>query len=252
MVLYYSASGNTEYIAKLIAKALDDECLDLQPRIKNKDYTKVYSEKPFVICAPVYVCEMPRFVSDYIKRLPFRGSRKVCYVFTSGGYAGMAGLLAETMTRRKNMISMGYAELTMPSNHIVSNAYPETSPEECRRRIAEATVGAGKIASAIKHGRRLKARHVMLWERLVIPPSNSFWVKFMMPSKDFYATEKCIGCGKCSRDCPVNNITRSDKRPVWNAPCAHCMACISNCPLEAIEYADITQHKEKYHIRKYI
>ena len=58
MVLYYSATGNTEYIAKEIARRLDDECVDLLDRIKNQDFTEFHSEKPFIICAPVYVCEM--------------------------------------------------------------------------------------------------------------------------------------------------------------------------------------------------
>ena len=67
MVLYYSATGNTEYISKEIARRLDDECVDLLDRIKNQDFTEFHSEKPFIICAPVYVCEMPRFMSKYLK-----------------------------------------------------------------------------------------------------------------------------------------------------------------------------------------
>lgn len=60
MILYYSATGNTEYIAKELARRLDDECIDLLDRIKKYDYSTLHSDKPFIICAPVYVCEMPR------------------------------------------------------------------------------------------------------------------------------------------------------------------------------------------------
>ena len=66
-------------------------------------------------------------------------------------------------------------------------------------------------------------------------------------------TQKCIACGKCVKVCPLNNIRLTEeKRPKWQSPCAHCMACICNCPTEAIEYGDVTQKKEKYHIRKYL
>ena len=58
MVLYFSATGNTEFIAKEIAKRTDDECVNLLTRIKEQDYTPIHSDKPFVICAPVYVCEI--------------------------------------------------------------------------------------------------------------------------------------------------------------------------------------------------
>lgn len=252
MILYYSASGNTGYIARLLAKKLDDECIDLLERIRTNDLTKVCSKKPFIICTPVYVCEMPVFVREYIKRLPMRGSRKVYFVFTSGGYAGMSGSLAKALMRRKKMIYMGHAELTMPSNHIVSNAYPPTQPDECRRRISESTKKAADIAEIVKHGKKLKARHVFLLEKLLILPFNPFWLKFKQPSKDFHTTDKCVGCGKCSRVCPINNIRMKNGRPVWKNPCAHCMACILNCPFEAIEYGNITQTKEKYNIKKYI
>ena len=74
---HYSATGNTEYISKEIARRLDDECVDLLDRIKNQDFTEFHSEKPFIICAPVYVCEMPRFMSAYLKKQTFTGSKDV-------------------------------------------------------------------------------------------------------------------------------------------------------------------------------
>ena len=67
MILYYSATGNTEYIAQELAKQLNDECINLLPRIKQQDYSTLHSDKPVVICAPVYVCEMPRFLDAYLK-----------------------------------------------------------------------------------------------------------------------------------------------------------------------------------------
>ncbi len=252
MVLYYSASGNTEYIARSLAKELNDDCTDLLERIKRQDRSRVFSKKPFVICLPVYVCEMPRFAADYLKRLPLRGNRRVYFVFTSGGYAGISGYLAKKITSRKKLLYMGHAEFKMPTNHIVSNAYPPTEHDECIRRISEAEKQVKQVAKDIRHGRRLRSRYVFLFEKLIALPFNAYWVRYKQPSKDFYTTDKCIGCGKCSRICPINNIHMENKRPVWEGPCAHCMGCILNCPFEAIEYGNITQNKEKYNIRKYI
>ena len=76
MVLYFSATGNTAFIAKELAARLNDECLNLLDRVKTQDYTPLHSEKPFVICAPVYVCEMPRFLSSYLKKQVFTGSNE--------------------------------------------------------------------------------------------------------------------------------------------------------------------------------
>ena len=52
MVLYFSATGNTEFIAKELAERLDDECVNLLERVKTNNHEPLSSEKPFVICAP--------------------------------------------------------------------------------------------------------------------------------------------------------------------------------------------------------
>ena len=60
MILYFSATGNTRFIAQELARRLDDEALDLTARIREGDHAPIQSQKPFVICSPVYVCEPPR------------------------------------------------------------------------------------------------------------------------------------------------------------------------------------------------
>ena len=91
MVLYYSATGNTKFIATELARCLGDECLDLLGRIKSADTSPIHSDRPFVVCAPVYVCEIPRFLTAWLKKANFTGSRQVYFVLTSGGYCGIAG-----------------------------------------------------------------------------------------------------------------------------------------------------------------
>lgn len=48
MILYFSATGNTRFVAKELAKALDDEAMDLCGRIKEHNYETIRSDKPFV------------------------------------------------------------------------------------------------------------------------------------------------------------------------------------------------------------
>ena len=97
MILYFSATGNTEYIAKELARQLNDECINLLDRIKKDDHSVLHSDTPFIICAPVYVCEMPRFMSKYLKKQTFTGNKDVYFIFTSGGYCGISGQLAKSI-----------------------------------------------------------------------------------------------------------------------------------------------------------
>ena len=251
MVLYFSATGNTEFIAKELAQRLDDECVNLLDRIKNQNFEPLYSEKPFIICAPVYVCEMPRFMSKYLKKQSFCGSRDVYFIFTSGGYCGISGVLAKSMFKKKNMVYRGHAEFKMPRNYVANDAYPMLERQEVEERIRACYQQLEQVASDIRSGSKLTARHVYLFETIITVPFNPVWCKFKLTAKDFYTKDSCIGCGKCEKLCPLNNIKIVDKKPVWGNECSHCMACIGYCPVEAIEYGTITKDKEPYNFGKY-
>ena len=49
--------------------------------------------------------------------------------------------------------------------------------------------------------------------------------------------DKCKGCSKCARNCPVGAITGEIKSPftIDQDKCIKCGACVSNCPFKAIE-----------------
>ena len=251
MVLYFSATGNTEFIAKELARRTDDDCLNLIDRIKKGDLSPVYSEKPFVICAPIYVCEIPRFMAAFLKKLPFEGSRDVYFILTSGGYCGPAGNLLKKIFKKKKMTCHGHAEFKMPRNYVASDSYPMLEKEETEKRILDSYNQLENVAADIKAGNKLTARHVFLFETLITLPLNPFWCKYKLTAKAFYVKENCIGCGKCEKVCPLNNVQMVDKKPVWGKQCTHCMACISNCPVRAIEYGKITPKKEPYTFAKY-
>ena len=251
MILYFSATGNTEFIAKELAKRTDDECVNLLKRIKEQDYTPIHSEKPFVICAPVYVCEIPRFMMKYLKKLSFTGSKDVYFILTSGGYCGPSGLLLKNIFKAKKMRPHGHAEFKMPRNYVASDSYPMLAKEQVEERILDSCKQLDQVASDILAGNKLTARHVFLFETIITVPFNPIWCKYKLTAKDFRVEDACIGCGKCERLCPLNNIKIVDKKPVWGNQCTHCMACIANCPVDAIEYGEITKDKERYNFGKY-
>lgn len=252
MVVYFSATGNTEFIAKQIAKRLDDEALNLLTRIKSRDYSPIESSRPFIICAPVHVCEMPRFFADYIKKVPLTGNKKVYFIFTSGGYDGISGYLAKKMIRNKKMIYMGHHQFKMPRNYPISKRYRLLTDEENKERIIDSCKTLPGVVRVIKKGKKLRARRITFFERIITLPFNPVWVRFKHTTEPFHATDQCVGCGKCVRLCPLNRISLKDKKPEWKGNCAHCMACIANCPFNAIEYGEITKGKKMYKIGNYV
>ena len=120
MILYFSATGNTKFIAEELARRLDDTALDLRGKIRDHDYAPVRSEKPFVICSPVYVCEPPGFLTEYLRKTPLVGNQDAYFVFTSGGYSGISAFLARRLARKKQMLYRGSADFKMPRSYLAA------------------------------------------------------------------------------------------------------------------------------------
>ena len=153
--------------------------------------------------------------------------------------------------KAKKMVCHGHAEFKMPRNYVASDDYPMLEKDEVEKRILSSYKQLEQVAENILAGNKLTARHVFLFETMITVPFNPVWCKLKLTAKDFYAEDSCIGCGKCEKLCPLNNIKLVEKKPVWHDRCTHCMACIGNCPVNAIQYGTITQTKEPYNFGKY-
>ena len=253
MILFYSSTGNTRFVAQTLAERLDDETMDLLSRLRNNDYSEIHSSRPFIICSPIYVSELPSFLLDYLNKTAFSGSKDVYGVFTNGGYSGIAGGQLKRIIRRKSMNYKGYAEFKLPSNHITNKSHKLIDPEEIQKRIKTSLSKADEVSEAINNGVTFKNRHIFLLEYLVTLPVAPLLCYFNQKTEGFRVTEECASCGKCSKLCPMNVIEMQNGKPVWNEKrCAHCMSCIQNCPVEAIEYKDITEGRKRYNISRYL
>ena len=258
MILYFSATGNTKLMAETLAERLNDESADLLLRIKNNDYSEIHSDRPFIICSPVYVSELPCFVSDYLKKVSFSGCPDAYGIFTNGGYSGIAGGQLKKIIAQKNMRFNGYAEFKLPSNHMTNRSHKDLDETEIINRIKTSLGKVGKVAGIIQNGSRFRNRHIFLLEYIVTLPIAPVLCYYTQGTKGFRAKDNCISCGKCAKLCPMNVIElntttgKEKKMPVWVAErCAHCMSCIQNCPVEAIEYLDITEGRKRYNVYKY-
>ena len=95
MILFFTGTGNSEYVAKRIASLLGDDVLNLFSRIRNKDYSEIHSEKPFVVVCPTYAWQIPQILRDYLKNTALTGSKQIYFAMTCGDSIGDAGSYLE-------------------------------------------------------------------------------------------------------------------------------------------------------------
>ena len=67
MVLYFSGTGNSRYVAKRIGREIDDEVSDLFERIRSHDNSELRSESPWVVVVPTYAWRIPHIVQEWLE-----------------------------------------------------------------------------------------------------------------------------------------------------------------------------------------
>jgi len=244
MILYFSGTGNSEFVAKRIARETGAESLNLWERIRNHDRAALSADSPWILVVPTYAWRIPRIVENWLLETPLCGNRELYVIMTCGSEAGNAGFYAKRMCEKKGMIFRGCFSVVMPENYIAMFEAP--GREEALEILTKAEPEIRKAAAYIKHGRDFPRPKAGLVDRLKSGPVNVLFYPLFVHSGKFRALETCISCGRCVTDCPLGNIRLEDGAPVWGENCTHCMACICRCPAGAIEYGKRSAGKVRY------
>ncbi|MFR3911493.1 MAG: EFR1 family ferrodoxin [Clostridium paraputrificum] len=90
MILYFTGTGNSRHIARLISKEIDDEVISINELIKSGSNNEIKSDKPFVIIVPTYAWRIPMVVEKFIKNTKLSGNKKVYFILACGADTGDA------------------------------------------------------------------------------------------------------------------------------------------------------------------
>lgn len=251
MILYFSGTGNSRYIAEVLAKETEEQLISLNQLLRQQKPVTLQSKKPWVIVCPTYAWRPPRVVMGLLETATFTGSSAVYFIMTCGENTLNAVHYVRQLLEKKEMTLSGFAEIKVPDNYIVltKGAAPK---KEIQQSIGEATERARKLSTFILAEQPFPAftKAGGLTGKINSGPVNQFFYCHLIKGTGFYAEEHCIGCGKCAAACPLRNIELAGNRPTWGNNCTHCMACIGICPVKAVEYKQKTQGKERYYLKK--
>ena len=249
MIVYFSGTGNSRYCAQMLSNCLDDELLDASHYIKHQIAADLISGKPWVFVSPTYAWQLPRIFEQFIRSGSFQGCSDAWFVMTCGSDIGNAGAYIQALCVEKGLRYRGVLGVVMPENYIAMFDVPDA--DESARIIAAALPVLEEGAEWIRHGQDFPEKRVNMKDKAKSGKIHDVFYKKFVHDRDFFATDACVGCGKCVEACVLNNIALKDGKPVWGGTCTHCMACICGCPTEAIEYGKKSQGKPRYQCEAY-
>ncbi|MGN1329555.1 MAG: EFR1 family ferrodoxin [Eubacterium sp.] len=244
MVLYFTGTGNSRYVAERIASIINDDCVNLFERLRTNDISEIKSDRDFVIVSPTYGWQIPHILRDWLKGVKLSGSRRIYFVMTCGGEIDNAPKYLSRLCAEKNMEYMGCSEIVMPENYIALFDAPEKT--EALEIIESSEPNIEKTGQIISSGKAIPEKSVGAVGKIKSSIVNAVYYPMLIHSKKFAVSDNCISCGKCVKSCVMNNIKLVDGKPAWTDNCTHCMACICSCPKSAIEYGKASVGKPRY------
>ncbi|MGE4564636.1 MAG: EFR1 family ferrodoxin [Victivallaceae bacterium] len=239
MIYFFSATGNSEFVARELAAATGDRALAMIGFTKKGvKPPPVRAGETLGIVFPVYAWRPPRYVVDFVKSLQIEPGAFVYGVCTMGEVAGDTFRYLGEFIRLDSCYSV-----KMPGNYIIMSQ-PE-SEEKINRKIVAARGRIGDIAAAVRAKKAgfdvRKGPAAYLFTYLVGRFAEGFF-----KDHSFHASIACTGCGRCVEVCPLDNITLEAGKPIWHGNCMHCVACIQRCPVRAIEFGEKTAKRARY------
>ena len=263
LILYFSGTGNTEYIARYIEKKLynNSQIMDISLlTIENcsPEELKEYD----IICFgfPVFELNSPEIVKTFLANLSPIQNKGVFIFCTMGLWGGNAIRKIYKPFQKKGYYFLGSQSVVMPGTDDLAmldkkSKYVKKALEKDYNyfpKLDKFTTRIIDIAKRMSIGEKIEELSIKppfkIAATIIGPPFHLLYlimVNFM--KKKFYATKDCTFCELCVKNCPVQNISIVDKEIIFGDQCIVCLRCIHQCPAEAIQIGKLTLGKFRWH-----
>ena len=233
--IYFSGTGNSRYAAELFCREYDKDAIAYT--IEDDDVLKAVNSADLIVFSyPVQFSTVPKIMRDFVTNNKELWRNKKIFVIAtmglfSGDGSGMLGRLLESYGAEV----IGGLHLKMPDS--IADEKALKRPLEKNKELV---IQAGqKIKECV---RQLKEGHPPLEGMGLLYRLAGFFgqrLYFGHKTKKYSSKlkidkEKCIGCGKCEKLCPMENIVIVGQKAVSGDRCTMCYRCINKCPEQAI------------------
>lgn len=246
MIFYFSATGNSRWVAQQLAMLTGDKLFSITDILQTDRMPAVPADTEKVgVVYPTHGWYVPAPVLQFLSKLNISDSTYRYAVTTCGDDVGKG------LSRLSLHFPLDAAwSVQMPNTYVPMFSLDD--PVLARQKIAHARTQIALIAEAVNHKECLWNVCEGSWAWVKTYIVNPLFRHFYIGICAFHTDDSCISCGLCEQNCPVSAVHLLNGRPVWNHTCIHCMACLHGCPKGAIRYGKTTQAKGQYKLEDYL
>ena len=233
--IYFSGTGNSRYAADFFCHEYNIEASVYS--IEDADVLMAVNGADLIVFAyPVQFSTVPKIVRDFvIDNGELWRNKKVFVIATMGLFSGDgAGNLGRLMKRFGAEV-IGGLHLKMPDS-IADEKALKRPLNKNKELVKQAEQKIKESVMQLKDGHPTQEGLGPMYrmagffgQRLYFGHKTKEYSSKLKIEK-----EKCIGCGKCEKLCPMKNISMAEQKAVSGNRCTMCYRCINKCPNQAI------------------
>lgn len=240
MIVWFSGTGNSRYVARRLGKLLGEDLLRIDAAYPDA-VGLLSSQQRIIWVCPVYGWRVPPVVERAVAQMPeaVGGSAEHWLVVTCGDDVGETPRFWRETLATRGWRSAAVYSVQMPNTYVFLPGFDVDKPATVAKKLAAAPGCIESISRAIAGGEA-----DVDWVRPGAFPAlksrvlgDLFRKRLMSPADFRVDADRCVGCANCVTACPMDNITLDASRhPVWGSDCAFCTACYQVCSHQAISH----------------
>ncbi|MDK2814077.1 MAG: hypothetical protein PWQ08_1332 [Clostridiales bacterium] len=238
LILYFSGTGNTKYVANLFSQALSAKGVSVQMRSIEEPQPIEPGYDFLVVGCPKYYEYPAMFLLQYLRKaLPAAQQQTPTLAFCTQAsavktdFTGLAKIL-----QQKNHELQVTQFFTIANDLMFFGGFAPTPAQEAQTNLEKAAQAVPGLVETFLAGQRQTEKIAPFLRPVYHAVAAGCTATMPLFAMKYAASDACIGCGLCAKSCPKSNIQMVEKRPEFGKNCIFCTRCINLCPAHAILY----------------
>ena len=243
LTLYFSATGNTKFVAELFSRQMEANCLSIEEDVDFASFIKANDTIAF--CYPIYGSRVPRIMREFvIKYMADLAGKKLIIFVTQVLFSG-DGARVFTDMFWEGTVEVVYAEHFRMPNNICNlpligvaslrriKKYEQGAEKKMNRVVRDINCGIVKKRGFSRFSEWFGKIQGVSWQG----DSKSNDSIRGMEQKALSGVKihsHCAVCNLCVIICPMKNLKYHEGKVMQQGNCTVCYRCVNRCPKRAI------------------